>query len=127
MLFKADYVSFTNDLVYFLVSLFPILDGFSLYSLSGAIIAIGLIPLISFMSGKRSRSKILDIGSKMESIVGGAAGVAGVIQNSGNKGESSGNKGGKDNKGSGDNKGGDNKGGNNKGGNNKGGDSGGKK
>ena len=121
MILDFNYIDIVNDIGYFFVYILPyfVLDSFSLYLLFGVIITIGLIPLIYFMSGGRIGSKILDIGSKVGSIVGAGAGVASVIQNSkGNRGSS----GGDGNK-SGGNKGGDNK----ESGDNKGGDSGGKK
>ena len=79
-----------NNILSWLNSYYPAsyVDINSLYLLSIAII--GIIPLIVFMSGSRIGGKILDIGSKVGSLVGGAAGVVGVIQNSGNKGGSSG-------------------------------------
>ena len=67
-----------------------IADINSLYLLLRAIFGIGDIALVVFMSGSIIGGKILDIGSKLGSLVGGAAGVVGVIHNSGNKDGSSG-------------------------------------
>lgn len=85
--FKCVYVL---DNILSWLNCYHIADINYLYLLSIAIFGIGVIPLVVFMSGSRIGGKILDIGSKVGSLVGGAAGVVGVIQNSGNKGGSSG-------------------------------------
>ena len=72
MILDLNYIYFINYIGYLLGNIVSIFDGFSLYLLFGGIIAIGFIPLVYFMSSGRIGGKILDIGSKIGSMVGGA-------------------------------------------------------
>lgn len=107
MLLKFDFFDIRNSHGNFLVSMIPVIDDFSLYLFSSAIVVVGLISLIYFMSAKKIGGAVLDIGGKAGSLAGGIVAVLSFEQ--GRK-ESNNQKGGNDNKG-GDKKGGnDNKG-----------------